>query len=231
MFGCSVMVKTTAREYKKMFRMGTQRFNRILGNCLERGMVIDCGSFYKFRPIKEAKAMNAAIELDMAWGRTCEKRSAITLNQAKDYIRKVVQYDKLDKKDAIENALKAKAGAKSVKTYKKAQRLCSRISNNPVFDGKLRGTSMSRVASNMNTYKAKARKLMREMVSDGWLTNTPVTVKTDFKLSQFSAVALDFTKQMGWFGSYFRLGQDIFCRVANIYSIAGTSRLRYLRSI
>ncbi len=231
MFGCSIMTKTTARNYKRMFRMGTERFSRILGNCIERGYVTDCGNHFLFNPIKEAKAQNAVIELPRAWGRGNDKRSAVTLNQAKDYIRKIVQYDKLDKKDVIENALKAKADPKTVKSYRKAQRLCSRISNNPVLRGRLRGTSMARVAKNMNTYKAKARKLMREMVADGWISNTPVTVKTDFKLSQFSAVALKLTKRMGWHGSYFRLGHDIFCRVANIYSLQGDSKLRYFHAV
>ncbi len=231
MFGCSIMTKTTARNYKRMFRMGTERFSRILGNCIKRGYVTDRGTHYFFNPIKEAKAQNAVIELPRAWGRGNEKRSAITLNQAKDYIRKIVQYDKIDKKGAIENALKAKADTKTLKSYRKAQRLCSRISNKPVLRGRIRGTSMTRVAKNMNTYKAKARKLMREMVADGWIFNTPVTIKTNFRMSQLSEVALKLIKRMGWHGSYFRLGHDIFCRVANIYSLLDGSKLRYFRAI
>lgn len=231
LFGCSVMNKSTARAYKYMFRMGTQRFKRIFNDCVKRGMVVDRGGKFFFTPIKEAKAQNAVVELPRAWGKGGDKRSAISLNEAKDYIRKVVQYDKLEKKAAIENALKAKADPKTLKSYKKADRLCSRISNNPALHGKLRGTSMARVALNMRTYKAKARKLMREMVADGWLDNTPVCIKTGFKLPQFSEVALGLTKRMGWHGSYFRHDYDIYCRVANIYTLVGDSKLRYLRSI
>lgn len=84
-----------------MFRMGTERFRRILGNCIARGYVIDSGSHYPFAPVKEAKAQNFRVDLKLAWGKGDEKRSAVTLNQVKDYIRKIVQYDKLYKKDAI----------------------------------------------------------------------------------------------------------------------------------
>lgn len=231
MFGCSVMIKTSVRDYKYMFRMGVERFKRILSNCLQRGYVTDCGSHYRFNAIKEAKAQNAIVSLPDAWGRKGDKRSAVTLNQVKDYIRKVVEYDKLDKKESIENALKAKADPKTYKSYRKAQKLCRRISHNSVLEGQLRGTSMARVAKNMNTYKAKARKLMREMVADRWISNRPVTIKTKFRPEQFSKHALTLTKEMGWHGSYFCLGRSIYCKVANIYSIAGDTRLRFLRVI
>lgn len=230
MFGSSVIRKTTAREYKRMFRMGTQRFNRIMSDCIAKGYITEQVNSFKVGRIKQAKAQNMVIELAMVWGRG-DKRSAITLNEAKDYIRKVVAYDKFDKKDAIENALKAKANPKNLKSYKKALRLCSRISHNSALDGKLRGTSMSRIAATMGTYKAKARKLSRQMVADGWLSNSPITIKTGFRLEQFSQYALAYVKQLGWHGSYFRVGHDIFCRVANIYKLEGDSKLRYLRSI
>ena len=213
-----------------MFRMGTARINRIMSACIAKGYIVDCGSSLRVGKIKDAKAQNMIIELPLSWGAD-NKRTMATLNEIKDYIRKVVAYEKFAKKDAIENALKAKANPKGLKSYRKAQRLCSRISNNPALNGKLRGTSMSRVALNMNTYKAKARRLMRQMVADGWLSNTPITIKTGFRLKQFSEYALALTKRMGWCGSYFRLGHDIFCRVANIYRLQGDSKLRYLRSV
>ncbi len=231
MFGCSVMIKTSVRNFKSMFRMGVERFKRILSNCIVRGYITDCGSHYSFNPIKEAKAQNALVSLPNVWGKKGDKRSAVTLNQVKDYIRKVVEYDKLDKKDSIENALNTKANPTTHKAYKKAQKLCRRISHNSVLEGKLRGTSMARVAKNMNTYKAKARKLMKEMVRDGWIDNRPVTIRTNFKPEQFSKHALALTKEMGWHGSYFCLGRTIFCRVANIYSVVGDSRQRYFHSI
>lgn len=228
LFGCSVMKKTSIRNYKEMFRMGVDRFKRILANCVERGYIDDCGGFYRFNAIKEAKAQNFALNLPTSWGKGSDKHSKVTLNQVKDCIRKVVEYDKLDKKDSIENALRLNADPKTYKSYRKAKKLCSRISHNSVLDGKLRGTSMARIAKNMNTYKAKARKLMREMTADGWINNRPVIIKTGFKSEQFSQYALSLTKEMGWHGSYFRIGHDIFCRVANIYSMVGDSRLRYL---
>ena len=230
-FGCSIMIKTSVRDYKYMFRMGVERFKRILSNCLMRGYITDCGDRYRFNAIKEAKAQNALVSLPNVWDRRDDKRSAVTLNQVKDYIRKVVEYDKLDKKDSIENALRAKANPATLKVYRKAKKLCSRISHNSVLTGKLRGTSMARVANNMNTYKAKARRLMREMVADGWISNRPVTIKTNFKPEQFSRHALTLTKEMGWHGSYFCLGRSIFCKVANIYSVIGDTRLRFLRTI
>lgn len=225
MFGASVMNKTTAREYKHMFRMGTQRFNRVLSGCIDRGLITEGADSYKICKIKEAKTQNMVVELPYCWG-TGSKRSVITLNEAKDYIRKVVAYDKFDKKDAIENALRVKANPKTQKSYRKAQSLCSRISHNSALTGKRRGTSMSRIASTMNTYKAKARKLTRQMVADGWMSNAPVTIKTDFKLEQFSSYALPYIKQYGWLGSYFHLGYDIYCRVANIYTLQGDSKHR-----
>lgn len=231
MFGCSVMIKVSVRNYKYMFRMGVERFKRILSKCIVRGYITDCGNHYRFNAIKQAKAQNALVSLPNVWGRKGEKRSAVTLNQVKDYIRKVVEYDKLDKKDSIENALKTKADPKTMVSYRKALKLCRRISHNSVLEGRLRGTSMARVAKNMNTYKAKARRLMREMVADGWISNRPVTIKTNFKPEQFSRYALALTKEMGWHGSYFCLGRSIFCKVANIYSVVGDTRLRFLRAI
>lgn len=231
LFGCSVMVKSTARQYKYMFRMGTARFNRIFRDCLNRGYITDCGNHYIFVPIKAQKAQNMVVELPNAWGRNKDKRSAITLNQAKDYIRKVAQYDKFAKKAVVENVSTTMANPKSRKAYRRAQKISKRISHNAFFDGLRRGTSMSRVARNMNTYKAKARKLVREMVSDGWITNKPVTIKTDFAESQFTPQALIMlNREYGWCGSYFHLGHDIFCRVANIYELNDVSKLRFLNT-
>ena len=231
MFGASVIKKSTARQYKAMFRMGTERLKRVMSGCFAKGYLIDEGSTFHVAKIKDARAQNMIVELPLSWGKQSDKRSAITINEAKDYIRKVVAYDKFDKKDAIENALKATANPKTLKSYKKAKRLCSRISNNPVLSGNYRGTSMGRIAATMNTYKAKARKLTRQMVSDGWMLNSPVTVKTNIKIERFSQDALNFTKAMGCAGSFFRLGHDIFCRVANIYTLVGDSKLRYMRAI
>ena len=229
MFGCSVMKKATARQYKAMFRMGIARFKRILGNCLTRGYITEYDNHYKINPVKEEYFQNMIVELPLAWGHRDEKTTAVSLNRIKDFIRKVVQYHKFTQKEAIENALEAKANPKTYNQYRRANRLCSRISNNPSLSGKFRGTSIARVAKNTGVGRQKARRLLKEMVANGWLNNHPVNFKAPFPLEQFNQKALLPLKEMGWFGSYYRLGNDIYCRAANIYTVNGNSRLKFLR--
>lgn len=230
LFGCSVMQKTTARRYKYMFRMGYERFTRLLSGCISRGLVIEYGSFYRFAAVKDFNAMNMRIELPKAWGKSLKKRSAIKITQVKDYIRKVVQYDLFEKKASIDNALKSQNNPRNLRAYKKSQRLLARISHNSTLTGNFRGTSVARVAANMHTDAQKARKLLREMEASGWLSHRAVIFDTGYNASQFTPYTLQLVKEFGWKGSYFRVGEKIYCQAANVYALEGESMLTCRKS-
>lgn len=230
MFGSSVIRKRTAREFKELFGMGYTRFSRIFRNSLSKGYLTDMGGYYMVAPVKDSKAYNFPIQMNVSFG---GGRTKINLNKVKDEIRKVAEYNNLSIKETIADANVKANNPKNLREYRRARKVVMRAVSQPrlteKFSGDLRGTSMSKIARTMSCSKRKARRLIGDMIYQGLIDCTPKTIETDFLPEQFTARWLDLLKEMGWYGSYFRLGDKVCCRVMNIYEIKGLNRLKYLR--
>lgn len=242
MFGCSVMRKATAREYKSMFHLGTERFKRVLNKAIDEGYVRETPNGYIFSRIR-AKGANMPLEFARAWGKN-KKSSPVKILEVMDFIRKVVQYDLICKKARIDDAVRRCNNPSDLREYRKAEKLLKRTSHKSL-DYRLGGISIKRMEANMHTYRHKASRLVREMEADGWISVTrnaytpifadpdsvenPIIVKREeLTLLQIHQSDLRGDAKYGYY--FWQGGQhgSIMWRTPNFYRPLGEQKIRRL---